>query len=590
MSISYEAVRLTFKNFMQVGNKPMVIEFDQGFMKVIGENGAGKSTILNALTYALKGVPHRADIKLKNLVNWINNKNMEVEHEFKINSIPYKIRRCRKPDSVTVWKNGRELDEIAGKSNAQVYIDSIIQIDIKLLKELICLDWKKDKFLELKTAPKREYLERSFNMEQLRKIIDSIKSESSEFRSDMRINDTEVDTYKSIINDLKIRLKDAQANSSEKLGDLNKELLQKTEELKETFLKKKKLDKAKDLIEAKIQYEMISQLEEQIEEISTKITKTESSKNAFKFQKERDIQELQGFIDDGKCPTCHRDYDNLEEMQKRIDSINEEIHKNSEGADFNIDLLQGELDQAKNTLSTYDESLDKIDKIKNKLIDIESDVRIIHSDVKSLKTRISEFQENDLTSELDSQIKDNEILLEKAQKKVDESKAKLNLNAVSVDSLGESGYKSFLMGKIIPKINSKIREYITKFDIPYSLSLDNELNETIIHRYMNKQVDYGNLSDGQRAMLDIVILFAFWEVSKILTGWKSNLIFLDEVVDGNLSPRNYDNAVSSIRNFCINNDYSTWFISHKSPDDKMFDGVLEILKVSEFTEAKFHAH
>ena len=561
---------VTYKNFLAAGNTPITIELNNhGSTLIIGQNGAGKSTIIEAIVFALFNKSFRK-VNKNQLINSINEKDCTVEVEFSIGSVDWKIRRGMKPNIFEIYKNGNLLDQSSSASDQQKWFEqSVLKLNYKSFTQIVVLGSSTFvPFMQLPAASRREIIEDLLDIRifsTMNVILkDRIKSSTEELKS----LDTEISFLKE-----KALMQKSHIQSLEKTA--KKSISQKEDKILE-------LQSNVDTIQSEISslYEQIETKTEELKKyngIESEIKKLEKEINTHvnlisRTEKERDF-----FKDHDTCPKCTQTLsDDLKNTQlsdslKIIEQSNSTVQKYRKQLNKTTDLLA---EQAKINGDIADLNWS----VKSNLNDIKSSNNLI----KEITDEIKDLQEDNLNIDEEKEkltaIANSGVKLQNTIVKLKEERRNYDLISTL---LKDGGIKSMIIKKYLPVMNQMINKYLQALDFYVNFTLDEEFNESIKSRYRD-DFTYSSFSEGEKMRIDLALMFTWRSIAKLKNSANTNLLILDEVFDSSLDVSGTEDFLRIIRG--IYEDTNIFVISHKGEIllDK-FDRVLKFEKIKNFS-------
>lgn len=574
--------RMRFKNLISYGNKWSEIDFSKGLNLIKAPNGSGKSSILDALNFVLFGKPFR-NIKINQLINKHNNKNLVVELDFKTNNnVEYKLTRGLKPNIFTLVRNGSELDTLSSKKLNQEELEKILGINERLFKNIVGIAVTNNKpFLSMSQMEKRNLVENIFNIDVLSEMAKEVKKRNSLNKSDERIHIGEFSSLKERIKDNESNLKKIKKYIEE--FDLNKQ-----NNLENIRTKVIKINSDIDVIKSNI-----SKCEEFIELNPIKTEKPDDSLYAdikskiavCNYEEKRIKKTLKELDNKSTCPLCSGS------LTEGDASVHIKELKNK------IKELKVEREDKLNQLDSLDEQIEKFNKEESNLKTIESRLSDENNKLKQKLKELENLKENyinekDKTCSLEDggeeeRIKELNKKLENINLILEDLKEKISVDNKLVDILGDEGLRMFFFMKLLPILNQRINYYLEKFELSITL----EFNAILENKIMNGQYEqnYNQFSTGEKSRIDMAILLSFFDISKIISNWSCSILFIDEVMDTGVDSSGSEQFLSTLHNIVTeeNKNLCIYVISHKLAEVEInWSGVLEIQKKSIFSEIK----
>tara|TARA_Y200000002_G_scaffold172395_1_gene142271 strand:+ start:142 stop:1857 length:1716 start_codon:yes stop_codon:yes gene_type:complete len=565
---------LKYKNFLSTGNNFTEVDFqDTPTTLVVGANGSGKSTMLDALSFALFGKPHRK-ISKNQLINSINQKGTVVEVEFSIGSKKFKIVRSIKPNAFEVWLDGNMLNKNSHVKDYQALLEkNILKLNHKSFHQIVVLGSSSFvPFMQLTSQQRRGVIEDllDINMFSLMNMI--LKEKVSKLKDEITQNSNDINLVNSKINAQKKYLRDI-ASVNEQFRKEKQEMISKTQEDIRT-LNDKNIALSKN-VEKSLQPAI--DMQSSVIKVKEKFEETIANINAqFKVVK----KEHKFFSENDECPTCSQEID-LKLKQEKIKTTKERLDKLKIGLDksgterenYNksIQLFQDTIDDCaryNSEISGNNKTIDKLNKVVDSLqSEIESQIE-------------SSGDLSDANAELEEMRKDKE--------KLQDEKYKLNeqfsYNQVSGELLRDSGIKSKIIKQYLPVINNLTNQYLQILDFYVHFDLDESFIETIRSRHRDA-FTYDSFSEGEKQRIDLSLLFTWRQIAKMKNSVATNLLILDETFDSSLDMEGVDNLMKIL--YTLQEDTNVFVISHKGElEDASFSRKIEFVKEKNFSKIK----
>ena len=561
--------KIRYKNFLSTGNHFNEIDFQQNHTNlIIGTNGAGKSTMLDALTFGLFNKSFR-QIKKAQLINATNEKDCVVEVEFSVNSRDYLVRRGIKPNIFDIEINGNPLHKEADdRANQRILEENILKVNYKSFTQIVILGSSTFvPFMQLSTTNRRDVIEdlldiRIFSvMNNL--IKDNIRTKKEQIKS--------LDLKKENLKD-KIEL---QNNLIQKLADQGKEKIKTND------------DKINELLSESDDYVSANKnLETNVEELSVEqekyvgADKKLSKLNNFKGQISNKVstitKEHKFFTDNTVCPTCTQPIEESFRLNKIAD-------------------VQTKARELKKGFNDLEESIKTEQDRERQFKKLSKEITKLNHDISQNNTHISlnQRQIRELESEIQTitkQFKDRNI----ENEKLEEFKGSLNttIDELSVKRqdiyhydfayslLKDDGVKTKIIKKYLPYINAQVNRYLQMMDFYINFTLDEEFSETV-KSPIHEDFSYSSFSEGEKMRIDLALLFTWREVARVKNSVNTNLLIMDEVFDSSLDGFGTDEFLKIIK-FVIR-DANIFVISHKSDLHDKFDSVIKFDKLRGFS-------
>ena len=560
---------ISWKNFLSTGNQPTTVQLDKNSTSlIIGSNGAGKSTILDALTFSLYGKSFRK-INKGQLVNSVNEKNCHVDIEFDINGVEWKVSRGIKPNVFKIYRNGEELNQNSSAIDQQKWLEqNVLKMNYKSFTQIVILGSSTFvPFMQLPVSSRREVVEDLLDIKIFSSMNDIVKGK-------IRLLKDEIKTL-----------------------DLKKESLKDKVDMQKGFIKKienqtkSDIDKKKDLIQSyedniKEKYQDGFELENQMSDLKTKMngfsdaTKRLREMGGIKGKLSARINKLASdhkfFNENTVCPTCGQDI----EESFRVNRIKDSQDKASELQQGYIELQQAikEEELRESQFSQLSEevssTLNGISTNNTEITGLQRQISRLESEIQTITREIeNQSVEHDKLAEL------NESLQE-TYDNLAERKDKVSYQDFIYNLLKDGGVKAKIINKYLPLINQQVNRYLQMMDFYINFKLDEEFNETI-ETPIHEDFTYSSFSEGEKMRVDLSLLFTWREIARLKNSVNTNLLIMDEVFDSSLDGFGTDEFLKIIR-FVIK-DANIFVISHKTGLEDKFDEVLRFEKVKGFS-------
>jgi DNA repair exonuclease SbcCD ATPase subunit len=554
--------KIRWKNFLSTGNSFTEIDFSNNQTTlIVGENGAGKSTMLDALSFVLYNKPFRK-VNKPQLLNSINKKDLVVEIEFDIGSHMYKIIRGLKPAIFEVYQNNNLISQDADNRDYQDVLEKqILKLNHKSFCQVVVLGSASFiPFMQLTAAARREIIEDILDIQ----IFSTMNSLLKEKISDNNNKLMEVE-YQYDLTSEKIKMQNEhivamQKNSEEQIEKLRKELKHQTDLIELEQNETERLDTEIISLKATIEdQEQVNKKQKTLQrleiQLADKITKLQA--------------DIEFFTSHDSCPTCRQDIDvqfkcetvdakhaQIQETQTGVEKLKEEINTIHEKIQYIADVSS--------KISSL--NIDKITK-SNNINGMVMQCKKIAREMKELQDKSDDLIIND------DKMKELESLIgQYAEQKGELSRDKDALNIVSI-VLKDSGIKSRIIKQYIPVINKLINKYLAAMDFFVNFELNENFEETIKSRFRD-EFSYASFSEGEKMRINLAILFTWRAVAKLRNSASTNLLIMDEVLDGSMDSNGTDEFLKIINN--LTQDTNTFIISHKT--DQLYDKFKNVIK------------
>ena len=556
--ITFKKVR--WKNFLSTGNYFLEVDLDRNpTTLIIGENGSGKSTVLDALCFVLFNKPFR-QISKGQLINSINMGSTVVEIEFVVQKNNFKVIRGMKPTIFEIYCNGRMMNQDASVLDTQKILEQqILKLNYRSFTQVVILGSSTFvPFMQLRSKDRREVVEDILDIKifslmnfLLKHKVKEVSEELKSIEYEFRLSKEKIDLQSKYIEDIK--------KNKVKLIEEKVSLVNETESNKS------------------IESKRVDVLNEEVKELQPKVSKKQDIKNSIREYHKMEAK-LSNRIDENKrqkeffennetCPVCTQDIES-ELKNKKI----EEKHNRIEELNGGIEKLKVEL-RSKETILNDVELLLK--QIREKEVEIaKSCASITHMQklITSTEKDISNYKKGEVSEEDKAKL----TRLSERCKIQEEQITKLREDKFYVDVarnlLMDTGIKTKIINKYLPIMNKLINGYLTSMDFYVNFTLDNNFNETIKSRHRD-EFSYSSFSEGEKMRIDLALLFTWRAIAKMKNSTNTNLLILDEIFDSSLDTTGTDDFLKILNTFA---DQNVFVISHKG--DTMFDKFRSVIK------------
>ena len=565
MSISFSKLR--WKNFLSTGNQYTEIDLStNGTTLIVGQNGAGKSTCLDALTFALFGKPFR-NINKPQLINSITKKDMTVEIEFNMGSNSYKVVRGVKPTVFEVYCNDALLNQSAEMRDYQEILEKqILRINYKSFCQVVILGSASFvPFMQLPAGQRRGIIEDLLDLQVFTTMNTLLKEKIQTNNDDIYQNTNDQKLVKEKIKMLKGHLQDLQNRNEEFVKRKQEQLTlieqsillsynQQTKFIEEAGTFSYAIDEKTKLFKKLNQYELLLiQMRGKIEIIS---------------------KEIKFFNNSDNCPTCTQQIDKTFSCDI-VSTKEQEVSELNDGISKLLTIKESLEEKYNKVLSDEAEYKRLMNEASNEKLSIKIFTQQKEQVISEINSVVSETKETS-----DYKISDLEAELTSLSEKYNEFQDdKLTLGAASV-MLKDGGIKTKIINQYIPIINKLINKYLSEFDLFVEFELDEQFNEKIKSRYRD-EFSYSSFSEGEKQKIDLAILFTWRAVAKLRNSLNTNLLILDEIFDSSLDGNAADDLLKILQN--ISQDSNIFIISHRENLHDKFENVIKFVKHKNFS-------
>ena len=565
--------KIRFRNFLSTGNQYTEIDFTKNKTNlIVGNNGAGKSTVLDALCFSLYGRGFRK-INKPQLINSINEKDCRVEVEFSIGSTEWKIVRGIKPSIFEIYKNGSVLDQSAAALDQQKWLEqNVIKMNYKSFTQIVILGSSTFvPFMQLSTTHRREVIEDLLDLKIFSSMNIVIKEKIRQIKEEIKVLDLKKQSLseklkmqKEFIEELENRSKKNIENNKQKVIDLGQEI--------EQYFKENS-----SLEEPLRQY---IQEQDKLVGYADKLRKLGNLKGKISEKVSTITNEHKFFTENTVCPTCTQAIDDTFRINRINDAQNkakelqsgykelEEAIKEEEERERQFTALSKEISKLTNGIS---QNNIKINGLQRQIRNLESEIQVL---TENLANRNTEHEK------LES-FKDN---LKTTYDELASKKDAINYYDFSYSLLKDGGVKSKIIKKYLPLINQQVNRYLQMMDFYINFTLDEEFNETV-QSPIHEDFSYASFSEGEKMRIDLALLFTWREVARMKNSVNTNLLIMDEVFDSSLDGFGTEEFLKIIR--YVIKDANVFVISHKTGLEDRFESVIKFSKIKGFSQIDF---
>ena len=544
---------LTYKNFLSTGNNPIKIDLNKSRSTlIVGTNGTGKSTILDAISFALFNKPHR-NVKRGGLVNSVNGKACEVTIEFETAGHNWKVLRGIKPNKFEVYQNGNMIDQQTNVRDYQKFLEqNILKLNHKSFHQIVVLGSSSFiPFMQLKAWDRRDVIEDLLDIGVFSKMKTVLKQR----------NNIQKDLAKSS----RISLD----NQKDKIEYQKKHISQL-----ENINKSAKMDFEEDIINAQNEMDSLkSKLDKYPLGLRGTLNSLRKVREGLQTEKGKHTHSMKELVSKAKffevntaCPTCTQE-------------ISENV-KNSMLTDVRAQAQQTQKDIELNNIK-YDETIETLEKVQDQI----SDMANINSQM-STQTDIMAKLANKQVKEVDIDAPAKELVdmtydLIDIQDNLTEAEDQILYNNIASEMLKDTGIRTKIIKEYLPVMNNLINKYLQTLEFFVAFHLNENFEESIKSRHRDEFV-YANFSEGEKMRIDLSLLFAWRQVAKMKNSTNTNLLILDETFDSSLDDEGTDNLMKILKT--LEKGTNTFIISHK-PDvlESKMEQKIQFVKKNNFS-------
>src|SRR6056300_1438166 len=560
---------IKWKNFLSTGNNWTQINFENSATTlIIGTNGAGKSTVLDALTFVLFNKPFRK-INKPQLVNSTNEKDCRVEIDFNVGTREYRVVRGIKPAVFEIYVDGKMMNQDAAAADQQKYLENnILKLNYKSFTQIVILGSSTFvPFMQLPAAGRREVIEDILDIRIFSAMNAVVKDKIRQNREEVKVLDLKKD------------------NLADKV-DMQKEFIRHLEEeaQQEIERKKNKIDTLNLDIDTLCKNVLSLQKSENVQRANleslsfdtTKVRKLGNLRGKISQKVSTLTKELKFFEDNTVCPTCTQSIEDEFRLNKITDAQNKEK-----------ELAQG--------LQDLETAIKEEEEREGQWIALSKEVSKLSNDISQNNTRISGLQRQvgdlgneiqRITDQLQNRNTEHEKLnqlqeqLNTTYDELVQSKEGVSYKDFIYSLLKDGGVKTKIIKKYLPLINRQVNRYLQMMDFYINFNLDEEFNEKV-QSPIHEDFSYASFSEGEKMRIDLALLFTWREVARMKNSVNTNLLIMDEVFDSSLDGFGTEEFLKIIR--YVIKDANIFVISHKESLHDKFESVIKFDKVKGFS-------
>ena len=563
---------LRYKNFLSSGNNFTEIQLDRSKSTlVVGQNGAGKSTMLDALSFALFGKAHR-NINKTQLINSINNKGCLVEIEFSLRGNEFKVSRGIKPNVFEIWKNGTMLNQSSHSREYQKILEqNILKLNHKSFHQVVVLGSSSFiPFMQLPSHIRREVIEDLLDINVFSKMNIILKEKNVQLKDKLRQIDYNIDIVKTKIESQKKYIRDIAALTEENRKDYESRI-QASQNLVDELQNENS--------------ELSLGLDESVSEAEQGLKLLQDRKQSLLLRGQdrqstiRDLEKRITFFEENEsCPVCdqaisdghkHAILLSTQEDRDRRKAEIKQIGTEGQGVESEIEQQAGLLSTLRDRVHKLTANTKEISKLQATISDYRSHIeKEIGTDLTQARTDLQKF-EDDRSNELEEKLKLSDDL---------------NYNSVIIEMLKDTGIKTKIIKQYLPVMNKLVNQYLQILDFFVHFHLDESFQEVIRSRHRD-EFTYDSFSEGEKQRIDLALLFTWRQVAKMKNSVSTNLLLLDETFDSSLDHDGVENLLKIL--YTLGEDTNVFVISHKGDIlDGKFDSKIEFTKEKNFSQMK----
>ena len=569
--ITFHNVR--WRNFLSAGNQWTEISLDtHKNTLMMGHNGSGKSTFLDALTFALFGRPFRK-VNKGNVVNSINQKNCLVEIEFTANNKRYKVIRGAKPNVFEIYCGDTMVNQDAAAKDYQEHLEKyILKMNYKSFTQIVILGSASfTPFMQLSSNDRRAVIEELLDIQIFSAMSTVIKNRlqlNKESLDKAKIQLSSKEENKTYIEQTLVSLR---ANSETKLADLK----DKEKELNDSLLsQKEELTNRQAMLDKALEQDL------DLAPVKSKHSKLISLKAKMENNRDRHVSDIDFFSASGNCPTCHQEIEH-EFANRMIEKNNAKIGELNDG----LNKIAEQIETVLSEIEKIDEILTNINQIKMDLSSAKSTYNNIANNLRQVVDAIESIKTSDTTTqESERQLETVEHDISTLQKEKEALLDERQYIDLATTLLKDGGIKTKIIKQYLPIINKHINKYLAKLGFFVNFNINESFEESIKSRYRD-EFSYHNFSEGEKLRIDLAILLTWRQVAKLKNSVNVNILVFDEILDRAMDASGIDEFIRIM--WDLGHEGSNIFvISHKDTMVDKFQRTLQFEKIKNFSSMK----
>ena len=562
--------RVKWKNFLSTGNSFTEIDLNKNKSTlIVGPNGCGKSTMLDAISFGLFGKPHRS-INKQQLINSVNGKECVVEVNFSIGPSNYNVIRGIKPNTFEIWKDGDMINQSSHSKEYQKILEqNILKLNHKSFHQVVVLGSSSFiPFMQLSSGHRRGVIEDLLDINVFSKMNIILREQTTKLKDELKdlnykidISTNKIETQKKYIKDIQILTDENKKQYEEKIKSYNSKIVQHQKE----------------------NAELSDGLDEEQKQIEDDLKRFHDLKNINMMAHSEVQTQMKAigktakfFETTDNCPTCKQNI-----SQDIKDTALSEARVEAKSLQSRLTLIKDEHEGIIQDINNWNHNLGSV---RERQMIINSNNNLI----RSLQNSIQEYQDflsNDVSADLTSAKAQLEKLILGKSDLYNEKMVRnetYSYNSAMAEMLKDTGIKTKIIKQYLPVMNTLINQYLQVLDFYVHFDLDEEFNETIRSRHRD-DFTYDSFSEGEKQRIDLSLLFTWRQIAKMKNSVSTNLLILDETFDSSLDHEGVENLLKILTT--LPDETNVFVISHKGEIlDNKFEGKIEFTKVKNFSK------
>jgi len=558
-----------WKNLLSTGNYFTEIKLDNtSNTLIVGENGSGKSTMLDALCFGLFGKPFRSIVK-PNLINSINGKDTLVEVEFNASNKSYKIIRGIKPNTFEIYQDGELLNQDAAARDYQEYLEKfILKMNYKSFTQIVILGSASfTPFMQLKAADRREIIEDLLDIQIFSTMSGIVKERMTNNKDLSLAKKHEIDISQQKYELKEAHVKQLKQNNDEKIAEYELDIANSSNHI---VTLETETNDCTDKIDT-LQADVVARLEteQKVKKFNQLETQIETNLNKYK-------KDVNFFEHNDNCPTCRQAIDR-DFKEEEIGNLTNKITECTVG----LSQLEIKLLEEQDKLNQISDKQKQIQELQIKIATNTTSITEIRKYIARIEKHINELKNTkDISDTEQKQLEELKIKIDEAEKELKELIDEKTYYEVASGLLKDTGIKTKIIKQYLPIINKLVNKYLASLDFFVNFNLDESFKETIKSRHRD-EFTYNNFSEGEKQRIDMALMLTWRAIAKLKNSSNTNLLILDEIFDSSLDVNGTDELIKILN---MLEDVNLFVISHKGDilQDK-FNNVIRFEKIKNFS-------
>ena len=563
-----------WRNFLSTGDKFTTIRLDKSpTTLIVGQNGAGKSTLLDALSFGLFGKPHR-DIKKDQLVNSINKKRCEVEVEFHVGNVDFRIYRSIKPGKFEIYQSGKLVNQSSSVKDYQKYLEqNILKLNHKSFHQVVVLGSSSFiPFMALRAGERREVIEDLLDINIFTKMKGLLKERQTRTNEQIQSLTHQIELLNTKIDAQKKYITNIELMNADQIDQKQENIESSRREIEVLISESTKLGENLD--------ELLTSEESNLNGNQIKVAELNTFDNQFNKKAKDLVKQSRFYEENNECPTCDQEIcqDTKRSKVSEIRDSAQEIQLAKQG-------LAKELNKLTNLNGTIQSKLAKLKESQSSILSNNQRVSLLQEQIGRTQEEISILsnQSDDMSEaqgDYDELRNDKSDTLERKLKQLEDRA----YNDALGEMLKDTGIKTKVIKQYLPVMNQLVNQYLQVLDFFVAFNLDESFNETIKSRHRD-MFNYSSFSEGEKQRIDLSLLFTWRKIAQMKNSANTNLLILDETFDSSLDVEGVENLTKILAT--LEDGSNVFIISHKGDIlENKFRSKIEFVKDQNFSRLK----